>query len=99
MLESNTAASAFFGTIARHGDGSFRPVSFDWRERKSDEEKKQLELIKGFMQNHGNQLVDMEASRDMTCVDGWPASDIQALIAQKQQQEMIEAQTKTLPAA
>ena len=42
----------------------------------------------------------MEASRDMTCVDGWPASDIQALIAQKQQQQMIEAQqTKTLPAA
>ena len=79
--------------------GTYYTVSFDWRERKSDEEKKQLELIKGFMQNHGNQLVDMEASRDMTCVDGWPASDIQALIAQKQQQEMIEAQTKTLPAA
>lgn len=80
--------------------GTYYTVSFDWRERKSNQEKEQLELIKTFMQTCGSQLVELEGSRDMVCVDGWKSEEVQALIAQRQQQEMLESrQVKTLPAA
>jgi hypothetical protein len=80
--------------------GTYYTISFDWRERQSDEEKQQLEIIKTFMIACGNQLADLEGTREMACVDGWTTEDIQALIAQHQ--GMIQTQPqdlRSLPAA
>ncbi len=77
--------------------GTYYTVTFDWRERQSDEEKQQLELIETFMIACGNQLADLEGTREMVCVDGWTTEKLQALIAQRQ---MIETQElRSLPAA
>lgn len=80
--------------------GPYYTISFDWRERQSEEEKQQLELIKTFMSAYGDQLADLEGTREMLCVDGWTTEKVQALIAQHQ--GLIEPQTqqlRSLPAA
>ena len=60
-------------------NGVYYTVSFDWRERQSEEEKQQLDLIAAFISTYGNQLVDLEGIRAMTCVDGWTAEELQTL--------------------
>jgi hypothetical protein len=78
--------------------GTYYTVSFDWRERQSEEEKQQLELIKTFLMAYGNQLADLEGTREMVCVDGWTTEEFQALIAQRQ--GMLPSQDlRSLPAA
>jgi hypothetical protein len=42
--------------------GPYYSVSFDWRERQSEEEKQQLGLISDFVIACGNQLIDLEAA-------------------------------------
>lgn len=78
--------------------GTYYSVSFDWRERQSEEEKQQLGLISDFVIACGDQLVDLEATRDFICVDGWTAQQLQALTAQRQELEGTRNQ-RTLPAA
>ena len=78
-------------------NGVYYTVSFDWRERESEAEKQQLDLIAAFMSTYKNQLIDLEGTRDLTCVDGWTAQDLQALTAQRQELEGI--QNRSLPAA
>ena len=77
-------------------NGAYYTVSFDWRERKSEEEKDQLDLIANFMSAYKDQLIDIEATRDLTCVDGWTAQQLQGLTAQRQQLE--GTQNRSLPA-
>lgn len=60
--------------------GPYYSVSFDWRSRQTDEEKQQLELIKGFMALNGDKLMDIEGTRAMVCVDGWSAEQLNNLI-------------------
>jgi hypothetical protein len=60
-------------------NGVYYTVSFDWRERQSEEEIKQLDLIAAFMSAMGNQLIDLEGIRAMTCVDGWTAQQLEGL--------------------
>ena len=80
--------------------GTYYTVTFDWRERQSDEEKQQLEIIKTFMMGCGNQLADLEGTREMTCVDGWTTSEVQELIAVRQTMTLPQAQDlQSLPAA
>ena len=67
--------------------GTYYTVSFDWRERESEEEIKQLDAIATFMSEYQNQLIDIEGTRDLTCVDGFTAQQLQALTAQRQQLE------------
>ncbi len=67
--------------------GTYYTVSFDWRERESEEEKEQLDLIAAFMSAYKDQLIDLEGTRDLTCVDGWTAQQLQALTTQRQQLE------------
>ncbi|MDV3002463.1 MAG: hypothetical protein N5P05_004118 (plasmid) [Chroococcopsis gigantea SAG 12.99] len=62
-------------------NGAYYSVCFNWRERQTDGEKAQLELIAGFMAEHGNKLIDLESTRMMTCVDGLSAQEIMSLIA------------------
>ncbi len=78
-------------------NGIYYTVDFDWRERESEEEIKQLELIAVFMSAYKEQLIDLEGTSDLTCVDGWKAQDLQALTAQRQQ--LKEIQNRSLPAA
>jgi hypothetical protein len=65
--------------------GTYYSVTFDWRDRQSSEEKQQLDLIAAFMSSYGDQLVDLEGIRSMTCVDGWTAQQLQTLTAQRQE--------------
>ena len=65
--------------------GAYYSIMFDWRERTSTAEKTQLEQIKTFMSTFGTQLIDIEGTRTMTCVDGYSAQQLQALIQQHQQ--------------
>ena len=68
-------------------NGAYYTVSFDWRERESEEEIKQLDLIAAFMSAYKEQLIDLEGTRDLTCVDGWTAQQLQGLTAQQPQLE------------
>ena len=68
-------------------NGTYYTISFDWKERESEEEKQQLELIATFMSAYSGQLIDIEGTRDMTCVDGWTAQQLQGLTAQRQKLE------------
>lgn len=80
--------------------GTYYTVGFDWRERQSEEEKQQLELIKTFMIACGNQLADLEGTREMVCVDGWTTEEIQELIAVRSGMIQTQAQDlRSLPAA
>lgn len=78
--------------------GTYYSIGFDWRERKDEEEKQQLELIEVFMNEYGSQLIDLETTRSMTCINGWSASDIHALIMEAKGIVLPE-EPKTLPAA
>jgi hypothetical protein len=78
--------------------GTYYTVTFDWRERQSDEEKQQLDLIAAFMSTYGNQLIDLEGTRSLTCVNGWTAEQLQAFMQERQGFTPIPEQ-RSLPAA
>ena len=80
-------------------NGVYYTVDFDWRERESEEEIKQLDLIATFMSAYKEQLIDIEGTRDMTCVDGLTAQQLQGLNAQRQEIEGSSNSTRSLPAA
>jgi hypothetical protein len=81
-------------------NGAYYSVNFDWRERETEEEKEQLNLIAAFMSAYQNQLIDLDGTRDLICVDGWSAQQLQDLIAQRQQNPTpTPTQKSSLPAA
>ena len=52
------------------------------------------------MSAYQNQLIDLDGTRDLICVDGWSAQQLQDLIAQRQQtQTQTQTQNRSLPAA
>ncbi|MEY4518558.1 MAG: hypothetical protein RLZZ499_1157 [Cyanobacteriota bacterium] len=77
--------------------GIYYTVSFDWKERESEAEKEQLNLIAAFMSAYKEQLIDIEGIRDLTCIDGWTAQQLQSLTTQRQ--ELAGSSTRSLPAA
>jgi hypothetical protein len=70
--------------------GSYYTVSFNWRSRQTDEELQQLELIKAFIEPYRDRLVDLEGTRELVCVDGWSAEQIQALLLEVKQEVYLE---------
>lgn len=85
-------------------NGNYYSINFDWRERETEDEKKQLELIATFMNSFGDQLIDMDGTRDLICVDGWSAQELQNLVIQRQQnsnqpEPQPQTQKPGLPAA
>jgi hypothetical protein len=78
-------------------NGVYYTISFDWRSRESEAEKQQLDLIAAFMSAYNEQLIDIEATRDLTCVDGWTAQQLQGLTTQRQ--ELAGSSNRSLPAA
>ena len=49
------------------------------------------------MSAYNEQLIDIEGTRDLTCVDGWNAQQLQGLTTQRQ--ELEGSSTRSLPAA
>ena len=78
-------------------NGTYYTINFDWRERETKEEQEQLELIATFMSAYKEQLIDIEGIRDLTCVDGWTAQQLQRLTTQRK--EIEGSSTRSLPAA
>jgi hypothetical protein len=79
-------------------NGVYYSVTFDWRERESEEEKQQLNLIAAFMSTCGDQLIDLEGIREMVSVEGWTAQQLQTITAQRQELSGNQSQ-HSLPAA
>ena len=77
-------------------NGVYYTVSFDWRDRESKEEKEQLELIAAFMPAYQEQLIELEGTRDMICVDSWTAQQLQGVTAQR---SLEGSSNPSLPAA
>jgi hypothetical protein len=78
-------------------NGVYYTISFDWKERDSVEEIQQLDLIAAFMSAYKEQLIDLEGTRDLTCVDGWTAQQLQGLTTQRI--ELAGSSNRSLPAA
>jgi hypothetical protein len=78
-------------------NGVYYTVSFDWKERETEAEKEQLNLIATFMSTYGNQLVDFEGTRDLTRVDGWTAQQLQEHTETRQ--KLTGSSNRSLPAA
>jgi hypothetical protein len=57
----------------------YKSVKFDWRERKTTVEKKQLELIAAFMQTKPT-LADTNGTREMVCIDALSVTDVQQMM-------------------
>jgi hypothetical protein len=68
LMESGEPAEGIFMiSFLSHQNGKgdpYKSVKFDWKPRKTAEEKKQLEMIAGFMQSNPN-LGDSNGSREM----------------------------------
>ena len=72
--------------------GQYFTIRFAWRERQTEEELLQLELIEGFMTDQP-QLLDLTGTRDMVCIDGWRATDIVALIEERSHAQRLLPQS------
>lgn len=82
--------------------GAYYTVSFNWRERSEEAEKTQLERIANFLVDYQEQLIDIEGTREMTCIDGWKAREIQELVMQGRATQSLEPaprESKRLKAA
>jgi hypothetical protein len=60
--------------------GTYYSITFDWRERETDEEKAQLEQIANFLSVNQSRLVDLDGTRDMVCIDDYSAEQINKLL-------------------
>jgi hypothetical protein len=78
-------------------NGVYYTISFDWKERETEAEKEQLNLIATFMSAYNEQLIDIEATRDLTRVDGWTAQRLQEHTETRQ--ELTGSSNRSLPAA
>jgi hypothetical protein len=78
-------------------NGVYYTVSFDWKERETEAEKEQLNLIATFMSAYQEQLIDIEGTRDLTRVDGWTAQQLQEHTETRQ--ELTGSSNRSLPAA
>lgn len=70
-------------------NGVYYTVDFDWRERNNEGENEQLEAIKVFLGSFANQLIDLEGTRDMTCIQGMTAQEIAELMMSAELEEDV----------
>lgn len=71
--------------------GVYYTINFTWRERNNDAEKQQLAQIQNFLSNLGEQLIDIESTREMVSVDGVSAAELQTIMANS----IIPTETET----
>lgn len=74
--------------------GTYYSVDFEWRERNNDGEHQQLEQIKTFLGEFGNQLIDLEGTRSMSCVDGMTAAQLMEIMSDNQEDNLTEIPEK-----
>jgi hypothetical protein len=55
-------------------------------------------MIDAFLNEYGDQLIDLESTRMLTCVDGWSAEAVNTLIA-RSLGELPERNEPALPTA
>lgn len=77
----NPAEGIFGVSFQRHsnGDRNYASVKFDWRERKGKAELDQLQQIADFVES-GPQLLDLDGTRELMCVDGLPSLLVQQMV-------------------
>jgi hypothetical protein len=77
----NPAVGIFKLRFIQHSSelGQYYSVGFSWRERNSEEESKQLEMIGQFMTG-SPLLLDMRISSQLTCIDGMSSEQVQSLM-------------------
>jgi hypothetical protein len=83
MENGEPAEGIFVLSFLSHTNAQGQPyksVKFDWRERKTATEKKQLELIAAFMQTKPL-LADTNGAREMVCIDALSVADVQQMMA------------------
>jgi hypothetical protein len=83
MENGEPAEGIFVLSFLSHTNAQGQPyksVKFDWRERKTATEKKQLELIAAFMQAK-HALADTNGTREMVCIDTLSTVDVQEMMA------------------
>lgn len=71
--------------------GVYYSVNFDWRERESKEEKEQLEIIQQFWNANNDYIVDLDGTRDMQCINGLTAQQINQLMSNPNHKQLTSA--------
>lgn len=82
VMQSTEPAEGIFkvGFEKHSGDsGTYYSLTWDWHNRTTKGEKAQLETISAFMQSNPV-LVDLNATREMLCIDGLSAEEIELLV-------------------
>lgn len=80
MDAGEPAEGIFTGSFAKHSSelGNYYSVRWDWRDRSSEAELRQLEQIGSFLDGQP-QLLDLTGTRDMVSLDGLSEPEIQLL--------------------
>lgn len=100
MESKDPGQGIFIGKFEKQAGekGIYYTVAFDWRERKGEEEDKQMNMIYAFMQAQPP-LFDLNGTRDMTCIDGMSALQIQALVSAARNAALPGSDRLSLPSA
>ena len=94
LMESGEPAEGIFiGSFEKHSNeyGTYYSVQWDWRERSTEAESKQLEQVAAFMQGNP-QLIDM--STNLLPLDGLSPAEIELLIRSARSTELEGETTK-----
>ncbi len=97
LMESGEPALGIFtASFEKHSNehGTYYSVIWDWRERKTEPEKKQLEQIANFLKSKP-QLVDL--STDLIPIDGMSPEEVELMIRSAKSEQL--EQPKQLAAA
>ena len=99
METAEPALGIFTGSLIKHTSdlGDYYSVKFDWRERETDEEIEQLEMIANFLAIEP-ELIDLDRTNNMTLVEGKSQSEIQEIIESYKQRAEAAAQQAAAPA-
>ena len=96
MQSGEPALGIFIASFEKHSNdlGNYYSVKMDWRERKTDAEKKQLEQVANFLKSQP-QLVDL--STNLIPIDGMSPEEVELMIRSAKSEQL--EQPKQLAAA
>ena len=96
MESGEPALGIFIGSFEKHSNeyGNYYSVIWDWKERKTEPEKKQLEQIANFLKSQP-QLVDL--STNLIPIDGMSPEEVELMIRSAKSEQL--EQPKQLAAA
>lgn len=81
MENGEPALGVFKGILSKHASdlGDYYSVEFCWRDRKSEPEMHQLEMIADFLATEP-ELIDIDRTSNMTSVEGMSQEEIQLIV-------------------